>query len=229
MPTKARASIVKRGRKKGHHAPLKMTVGDWYVVCETFTNLKVKMGQSAFLRSSLSGNVLTGTRSEQGSFGKKLKMFQSGLLKNTNAKRIRKRSYEAIEEKLVNYLKLREERYKRDKLGTSVLLLQEKCMQWARDLELHDFKCSKGWLYNTLNTHGIERINLHGEADDLSDEEVAAVMGPWRNELRELMEEKQVGPSCLYNADQTGLFYQKLPNSFTYKKRIRNILKVQNR
>ena len=106
MPTKARASIVKRGRKKGHHAPLKMTVGDWYVVCETFTNLKVKMGQSAFLRSSLSGNVLTGTRSEQGSFGKKLKMFQSGLLKNTNAKRIRKRSYEAIEEKLVNYLKL---------------------------------------------------------------------------------------------------------------------------
>ena len=128
MPTKARASIVKRGRKKGNHAPLKMTVGDWYLVCETFTNLKVKMSQSAFLCSSLSGNVLTGTRSEKGSFGKKLKSFQLGLLRNTNVKRTRKRGFEVIEKKLANYLILQEEQYKHEKLGTSILLLKEKCM-----------------------------------------------------------------------------------------------------
>ena len=114
-------------------------------------NLKVKMGQSEFLRSPLSGNVLTGTRSEQGSFGKKLRSFKSGSLENTKARRIRKRGYKVIENKLVQYLKLREENYKRDKLGTSWLLLREKCMQWARDLELNnDFKCSNGWMQNTL-------------------------------------------------------------------------------
>ena len=41
------------------------------------------------------------------------------------------------------------------------------------------------------------------EADDLSDEEVAATMAPWRNELLELIEEKGVDPPCVYNADQT--------------------------
>ena len=151
-PVKARrASIVKQGQKKGNHVPFKLTVGYWYVACETYMNLKVKMGQSEFLRSPLSGNVLTGTRSEQGSFGKKLRSFKSGSLENTKARRIRKRGYKVIENKLVQYLKLREENYKRDKLGTSWLLLREKCMQWARDLELNnDFKCSNGWMQNTL-------------------------------------------------------------------------------
>ena len=64
----------------------------------------------------------------------------------------------------MQYLKLREERYKRDKLGTSWLLLTEKCMQLAQDLGQHDFKCSAGWLQNTMKLHGIGRINLHGEA-----------------------------------------------------------------
>ena len=43
------------------------------------------------------------------------------------------------------------------------------------------------------------------EADDLSDEEVAATMAPWRNELLELIEEKGVDPPCpcVHNADQT--------------------------
>ena len=201
-PAKARGSLVKRGRKKGDtQPPLRLTVADWYAACETYTNLKVKMGQSEFLRSPLSGNVLTGTRSEQGSFSKKLRIFQSGSLKNPNpnAKRNRKREYVVIEDKLVQYLKgLRtkgKETYNelgvggtRGKTQTSWLLLREKCLQWARDLELHEFKCSNGWLQNTFKIHGIERTHLRGEADleaeadrdadtdtdDISEEEVVA-------------------------------------------------------
>ena len=213
-PAKARASLGKRGRKKGVTCPpLRLTVADWYAACETYTNLKVKMGQSEFLRSPLSGIVLTGTRSEQGSFSKKLRIFQSGSLKNPNpdAKRNRKRDYVVIEDKLVQYLKgLRtkgKETYHelgvpvggtrgntrtRRNTRTSWLSLKEKCLQWARDLELHDFKCSNGWLQNTFKIHGIERSHLHGEADleaeaeadrdadtdtdDISDEEVAAAI-----------------------------------------------------
>ena len=38
-------------------------------------------------------------------------------------------------------------------------------------------------------------------------------MVPWRKELQNLCDEKNVNPSCLYNSDQTGLFYWKLPYS----------------
>ena len=65
-------------------------------------NLKVKMSQSEFLRSALSGKVVTGTtRSEQGSFSKFLRSFKAGSLKNIQAKRTKKRGYVVIEDKLI--------------------------------------------------------------------------------------------------------------------------------
>lgn len=177
-------------------------------------NLKLKMKILEFLRSSLSGSMLNGSRSEQNSFGKYLKRFNEGKLENLQGRRrCRKRSYVDVEGKLVQYLKLRQEKYKLDKIGTSWLLLKEKCLQWAQDLELQDFKCSCGWLNNTLKLHGFAQLNLHGEADNLSDEEVSVLMVPWRIELANLLEEKDVAPTCVYNIDQTGFFYQKLLNS----------------
>jgi hypothetical protein len=38
------------------------------------------------------------------------------------------------------------------------------------------------------------------------------LLDPFRAELQALAEEKDVGPSCMYNCDQTGFFYQKVPN-----------------
>ena len=38
-------------------------------------------------------------------------------------------------------------------------------------------------------------------------------MQPWRKIVNNLIVEKKVKPCCVYNADQTGLFFQKLPNS----------------
>ena len=36
------------------------------------------------------------------------------------------------------------------------------------------------------------------------------------------MQEKEVGPACVYNADQTGMFYAKLPNSLYVDKNNKN-------
>ena len=201
------------GRKKGSGAPLRLTSGDWFRACETFVSLKVKQSQAQFLKSNLSGPLIQGTRSEQCSFSANLKKYKKGELKNVEMKRVRTRQFAAVEEILVQYLKLRELNYKRDKLGISWLLMIEKCLKWAEDLGVEDFKASDGWLNNTLKYHNMQRIRLHGEADDLTDEEVKAAMDPFRAELQELAEDKGVGPSCMYNADQTGFFYQKLPNS----------------
>ena len=120
-------------------------------------------------------------------------------------KRVRKRQFAAVEETLAQCLKLRELNYKRDKLGISWLLMIEKCLKWAEDLGIEDFKGSNG-LNNTLKYHNMTRIRLHGEADDLLDEEVKAAMNPFRDEFQALAEKKGVGPSCMHNADQTGFF-----------------------
>ena len=48
-------------------------------------------------------------------------------------------------------------------------------------------------------------------------EEIARVIVPWREDLRELIEEKYLTASFAYNAGQTGLFYAKLKSSLYAK------------
>ena len=173
------------GRQKGTGAPLRLTSGDWFR-CETFVNLKVTISQGQFLKSSLSGPLMQGSRSEQCSFStnlKKFKKFKKGELKNVEMKRVWARQFAAVEKILMQYLKLCELNYKRDKLGISWLLMIEKCLKWAKNLGVEGFRGSDVWLNNTLKYHNMQRIHLHGEADDLSDEEVKAAMDPFRAEL----------------------------------------------
>jgi hypothetical protein len=111
------------GRKKGSGAPLRLTSGDWFRACEMFVSLKVKVSQAQFLKSNLSGPLIQGTRSEQCSCSANLKKYKKGKLKNVEMKRVRTRQFVAVEEILVQYLKLCELNYKRDKLGISWLLM----------------------------------------------------------------------------------------------------------
>ena len=74
-------------------------------------------------------------------------------------------------------------------------------------------KCSDGWLHNTLTRYGFEYLKLHREAQDMSEEETRHhLMEPWREKLHKLIDEIDCKMEHVYNADQTGLFYQKLPN-----------------
>ena len=52
----------------------------------------------------------------------------------------------------------------------------------------------------------------------MSQEDFDKVMIPWRKEFYELCKKKDVSHRCVYNADQTGLFYQKVPNSLYVRK-----------
>ena len=200
----------RRGRKKGSGAPLKFLVEDWYHACETFENLKHKMKQKEFLRSNLSHPSLTPcTQSQAQSFGRMLKKYRAGQLSPLKMKRERSRKYLALELKLIRYVKGRAERYKRDKCGVSWALLRAKLLFWAENMGFEDFKASSGWVDQTLKRHGIERINLHGEAtDSMSEEDRIRVMTAWKKE--QLLEDNKNSPKCLYNADQSGLFPQRL-------------------
>lgn len=57
---------------------------------------------------------------------------------------------------------------------------------------------------------------------DLSDEEANRLIVPFRNELEKLMDTHDIDTSRVYNVDQTGLYYTKLPNCMYVNKADQN-------
>ena len=79
--------------------------------------------------------------------------------------------------------------------------------------------------YDVVDPHRVLKrsctagIKLHGEAMEIDVEQRIATMNKWKEEqFHPLIEKFNVLPQCIYNADQTGLFYQKLPNRIYVEK-----------
>jgi DDE superfamily endonuclease/Tc5 transposase DNA-binding domain len=99
--------------------------------------------------------------------------------------------------------------YKRDKCGVSWELLKLKAIKYAQELGIQNFKASSGWLTLTMKRHN--KIGI--EADDFTPEKRIQIVEDWKKaDFHPLIEKFNVPPERIYNADQTGLFYQKLPN-----------------
>jgi hypothetical protein len=218
-PKKRRVLVFgskKRGAKGGGNVKARNTLQDWYCVCEIYSNIlkRSRMTKASFLRSPLSGDSITGTASEQVSFGRMLIQFENGALKPSDKMRGRVRKFEDIEKRLIQYLDLRARAYLQDKCGVSWITLVKKSLQFADLLGYSEdeFKASPGWVAATLKNYGKIGINLHGEANNMSEEARADIMKVWCVDFHRILEEKEIRPPCLYNGDQTGLYYQKLPN-----------------
>ena len=220
VPAPAPAIILPKkkgnvGIKKGSKINLILDTAEWYNLCLLFENKRKdnpNLGQAAFLFSKDSREKVSGSRTEQSSFAQHLKKFRAGKLRPSTKKRQMEREFADIEEKLANYLYLRSQLYHQDKLGTSWSILRAKCLKWAKEMGHKDFKCGDWWIQNMLQTYNLTGVNLHGEANDIPEEERSAEMAKFRAKLDSKIKELGIGPECLYNADQTGLFYQKLPN-----------------
>ena len=94
------------------------------------------------------------------------------------------------------------------------MTLRIKAQKYAEELGYSPriFKASSGWISRVLTRHNKVGIHLHGEADDMTAGEREEIMAGWRLTFHDLLEEYSIPPSCVYNGDQTGLYYQKLPN-----------------
>ena len=141
----------KRGGLYGASHPHTKTQDDWYYCCSSYRKEYPRMKQSTFLRSEHSGTKFTGTISEQQSFSRKLKMYDTGKLTPGSLKRQQKQKYEDIAQKLVKYLDLHEQKFREDKTGVSWVVLVSKSLHFA-ELLGYDigpagiFKASPGWI-----------------------------------------------------------------------------------
>jgi hypothetical protein len=177
----------------------------WFVLCERFEQSNWK-SQAAFLRSE---NLPTKAMH----FSRALKKYLSGKLKNVDETRVHDREYEAVEKKVVQYVDLREKLFLKDKCGLAWCIIQDKALAYAKAIGFDNtFRASPGWIANCLKRADKISINLHGEAMDLTKKEAEVLMKPWRKKLEEKIEKHNVPTSRIYNADQTGLYYTKLPN-----------------
>jgi CheY-like chemotaxis protein len=147
------------------------------------------------------------------SFSRALKKYRNGDLENVNETRVCSRQYDEVEKKVVQYVDLRERLFLKDKCGLAWIIIQDKALGYAKALGLDSgFKASPGWIANCLKRAGKVSISLHGEAMDLTDEEAADLMKPWRVKFHAAIEKHDIPPSRCYNADQTGLYFTKTPN-----------------
>ena len=206
----------KAGPKAGAKYQKKHSNNEWAMLCKKYVN-GPKMTQKAFLESDASGPNFSGTSSEIVSFSKRLKAYKSGDLKVEAVDFVRKSEgkFTEVEEKIITYIKLRSASYHKDKLGLSFDFLKEKASKYAKEIGLDEgeFKASSGWLTRCLNRANLTGLKLHGEASEMPPEERKAIMDEWKSkEFHPLIEKFNVRPECIWNADQTGLFYQKLPN-----------------
>lgn len=91
-------------------------------------------------------------------------------------------------------------------LPVSGEMLRNKAREIALDLGIQDFGASNGWLHRFKDRFNIGQLSICGEANKVSQEQV----DQWLLENADLI--NSYGPELTYNCDETGLFYNLLPN-----------------
>ena len=91
--------------------------------------------------------------------------------------------------------------------------MKNKWLKFSEDLGLSDRKESQFWISAKLKCNKLVGINLHGETNAMAYEERKIIISAWRKDFHAKIEETEKTPERGYNADQTGLYYKKLPNS----------------
>ncbi|GBN26130.1 Tigger transposable element-derived protein 4 [Araneus ventricosus] len=127
---------------------------------------------------------------------------------NSCSKRLKACVYEDVDEAVLKRI-----RTMRDKnVPISGPFIIEKALQFAKALGCDEFRGSNGWLEKFKRRHGITAKVISGESKDVGDNE------NWITEtLSEIL--KDYKPQNTFNADETALFFQCLPQkTLTFKK-----------
>jgi hypothetical protein len=75
-----------------------------------------------------------------------------------------------------------------------------------------NFEASPWFISWVLRDHNLIGVSLHGEANDMDDEEREWIMSAWRGKFWKKLRDRNIPPEWVYNGDQSGLFFNKMPN-----------------
>ncbi|CAM9902930.1 unnamed protein product, partial [Ectocarpus sp. 13 AM-2016] len=107
-----------------------------------------------------------------------------------------------LETRLLKWIKIARARFE---IGFSGIMIQTQATKFALEIDVSDFKSSKGWLHRFIKRYGLKHINLHGEAGDVdkakTEEKIA--------KIREQLEGFDV--ELIFNMDETGLVFHCFP------------------
>ena len=182
----------------------------WHDLCRKYVQGKYR-SCNAFLRSAESGSDVS--IQDARTFNRALKKFKDGSLNNDDKKREKASPYGDIRAKLIEYIELRERLYKRDKCGLSWALLKQKALVFAEQLGHGGaFKAGDSFIQGALNAGNKRGVVLHGEGMEMTLEEQLTKKDFFVAGMRNMMEQYNISLDRVYNADQTGLFFNKLPN-----------------
>ena len=87
-------------------------------------------------------------------------------------------------------------------------ILLAKAAEFARKLNIENFKASSGWLERFKERNGITFKKVCGEAKSV--DTTSADMTEWEHRLGRILD--QYSADDIYNADETGVFYRLLPD-----------------
>src|SRR2546423_6250561 len=108
-------------------------------------------------------------------------------------------------------------------LTDGLLQLQAKKFATLLNVSEDDFKASNDWLDNFKKCHAIWQFRIHGESESVSIENLPEQ----RQQLVKLL--SQYRPEDVYNADETGLFFQMIPNQTLATKPVKGKKKDKER
>ena len=92
-------------------------------------------------------------------------------------------------------------------------IIQEKALEFAKELNLEKFQASDGWLYSWKARYNISFKEVSGESKSVTSEMTAA----WKEtSLSTILSRYEL--KDIYNADEFGLFYQGLPKKTLHLK-----------
>jgi len=118
-------------------------------------------------------------------------------------KRMRRSKFDEIEEVLVRWLK----HARSQNVPISAVILKEKAIEIAKELNIEDFGGSNGWLERFKERHCLSFKSICGEAAAVDSDAIEN----WKNSvLKQIL--SQFDASNVFNLDKIGLFYRLLPD-----------------
>lgn len=120
---------------------------------------------------------------------------------SVKSKRMRAANNEELEIQLLEWFK----NVRHSNIPVSGPLIKEKASIFANNLGIDSFKCSDGWLYRFQQRHGISSLVICGDSAKVNEEDVNV----WRETFKSI--KKNYSPKDIFNMDESGIFYNLLP------------------